>query len=73
MHITPCKDVEPPERRQPAATNSPQSVKREGILAFDPRIEISADARQIVKHMWILFVLLPFIIGLQLAIVGALN
>ena len=34
---------------------------------FDPRTEVSADAKhiagRIVMHLWILFVLLPFIIG----------
>lgn len=31
---------------------------------FDCRVEISADARHIVKHLWIIFVLLPFALGL---------
>jgi len=38
---------------------------------FDPRTEVSADARHIVKHLWILFVLLAFFGGLLLTIVGA--
>ncbi len=30
---------------------------------FDPRTEVSADAKHIVKHLWILFMLVPFIFG----------
>ena len=30
---------------------------------FDPRTEVSADAKHIVKHVWMLFVLWPLIIG----------
>lgn len=44
---------------------------------FDPRTEISADAKhiagRIVTHMWVLFVLLPFIVGVLLAIVGVIK
>jgi hypothetical protein len=31
---------------------------------FNPRTEVSADARHIVKHLWIIFVLLPFVCAL---------
>ena len=31
---------------------------------FNPRIEVSADAKYITKHLWIIFVLLPFVVGL---------
>jgi len=30
---------------------------------FNARTEVSADARQIVKHLWIIFVALPFILA----------
>ena|ERR1022692_2008935 len=44
---------------------------------FDPRTEISADAihiaSRIVKNLWIIFVLLPFIVGLLLVIVGVIK
>jgi|CZKX01.1.fsa_nt_gi hypothetical protein len=44
---------------------------------FDPRTEISADARhiasRIVTHLWILFVLLPVILAVLLAIFGVLK
>lgn len=39
---------------------------------FDPRNEVSADAKhiasRIVTHLWILFVLLPFLLGILIAI-----
>jgi hypothetical protein len=31
---------------------------------FDPRNEVSADARHVVKHLWIIFVALPFVLAL---------
>lgn len=41
---------------------------------FDPRTEVSADAEyiasRIVKHLWILFVLLPFVVFVMLALIG---
>src|ERR1017187_7948464 len=44
---------------------------------FDPRTKISADARhiasRIVTHLWILFVLLPVILAVLLAIFGVLK
>ena len=42
---------------------------------FDPRTEISADAShiasRIVTHLWIIFVLLPFVIGVLYLLVTA--
>lgn len=49
-------------------------AKRQESLAkpFDPRTEISADAQhiagRIVTHMWIIFVLLPLVLGILFAI-----
>jgi len=44
---------------------------------FDPRIEISADAQyiagRIIKHLWIIFVLLPFILGLFWVLLRAIG
>jgi uncharacterized membrane protein YvbJ len=44
---------------------------------FDPRTEISADAihiaSRIVKHLWIIFVLLPFVAVVLWAILAALK
>lgn len=31
---------------------------------FRPRREISADARYIVTHLWIIFVVLPFVLAI---------
>jgi hypothetical protein len=39
---------------------------------FDPRTEVSADAKKIVAHMWIILVLLPFVLGLLYAILRSL-
>lgn len=43
---------------------------------FNPRAEVSADARHIadhiVKHLWIIFVLLPVMLGILFAILKAL-
>ena len=45
-------------------------ARRKGLedFPFDPRTEISADAEHIasrvVTHLWIIFVLLPFVLGL---------
>lgn len=44
-----------------------ERLRREAVRAelqenpFDPRKEVSADAKQIVKHLWIIFVVLPSI------------
>ncbi|MGA8865816.1 MAG: hypothetical protein WB510_02560 [Candidatus Sulfotelmatobacter sp.] len=35
---------------------------------FDSRTEVSADARHIVKHLWIIFVALPFVLAILYAI-----
>jgi len=44
---------------------------------FDPRTEISADAKhiasRIVTHLWILFALLPVIAVILLALIGAIK
>jgi hypothetical protein len=44
---------------------------------FNPRTEVSADAihiaSRIVKHLWIIFVLLPFVAALLWAILAALK
>jgi hypothetical protein len=47
------------------------------ILAFDHRTEISADARyiagKIVKHMWVILVLLPFVLAVLYGILTAIG
>jgi hypothetical protein len=54
------------------------AAKREELQAkpFDPRTEVSADAYiagRIVTHLWLLFVLLPFIIGVLLVLIGVIK
>jgi len=68
------------EREKTKVAGLPEAVVKRKELRdnpFDPRTEVSADAkyisRRIVTHLWILFVLLPFIIGLLLAIVGVIR
>lgn len=43
---------------------------------FDPRTEVSADAvhiaSRIVKHLWILFVLFPLMLGILAAIIAGM-
>jgi hypothetical protein len=53
---------------------------REGVpqlALFDPKTEISADARyiagRIIKHLWIVFVLLPVIAVVFLVLTGAIK
>jgi hypothetical protein len=58
---------------------STASAKVEMLLQnpFDPRSDVSADAKyiagRIVKHLWILFVLLPIVAAILLAIIGAIK
>ncbi len=63
------------EAPPPQPTGESESTSQP--LPFDPRTEISADARhiasKIVMHLWILFVLLPVIIGVLLALVGVIK
>jgi hypothetical protein len=44
---------------------------------FDPRTEVSADAKhiagRIVTHLWVIFVLFPFVIAILLAIAGVIK
>ena len=39
-------------------------AKRNEVKMFKPRTEVSADARHIVKHLWIIFVVLPFVLAI---------
>jgi hypothetical protein len=56
-----------------------ESKKQEPLLAtpFDPKTDVSADAKyiagEIVKHLWILFVLLPVIAFLLLGLSGVIK
>jgi len=61
--------------RQAARTAAQQRLcdRRQALQdnPFDPRTEVSADAihmaSRIVKHLWIIFVLLPFVIAFVIA------
>ena len=54
-----------------------RAAKREELQdnPFDPRTEVSADAKhiagRIVKNLWIIFVLLPVVLGILFAILTA--
>ena len=62
------------EAEQQETRRAARSAKREELQdnPFDPRTEVSADARhiarKIVMHLWILFVALPVVLGILLAI-----
>lgn len=51
------------------------SLSRDAEGFFDPRSEVSADAkyiaRKVVTHLWILFVALPIMLGIVYAILTA--
>src|SRR3984885_5940175 len=69
------------QEKQEAARAVQEKIRRETVRAelqdnpFDPRHEISADAKhiakvvsgRIVKNLWIIFVALPFVLGLLYA------
>ena len=70
------------QEERDAVLAAKEKARRETVRAelldnpFDPRNEVSADAQhiasvvsgQIVKHLWIIFVALPFVLGLLYAI-----
>ena len=68
------------ESRRLAGQESTQTVQAASHLqgnSFNPRTEVSADAKyiasQVVRHLWIIFVLLPFVAVLLLYLVGAIK
>jgi hypothetical protein len=62
-----------------AAKQQRRSERRQELQdnPFDPRTEVSADAihiaSRIVKHLWIIFVLLPFVAALLLILAGVIK
>ncbi len=66
-------------KRDAEEQRATRAAKREELQdnPFDPRTEVSADAKhiasRIVFHLWVLFVLLPFVVGILLAIVSAMK
>ncbi|MGO8793534.1 MAG: hypothetical protein ACLQLC_01825 [Candidatus Sulfotelmatobacter sp.] len=63
------------EDKAAAETQRQASLAESLAKAFDPRTEISADAQhiagRIVKHLWIIFVLLPVVLGVLFLILRA--
>jgi hypothetical protein len=63
------------EKAVDEAERSRLAKRREKLESypFDPRTEVSADAvhiaGRIVKHLWIIFVLLPVVFGLLYVVV----
>ena len=51
------------------------SIKRQALEEdpFDPRTEVSADARKIVTTLWIIFILAPFVIGVLYVILSSIK
>jgi hypothetical protein len=55
------------------------SARRQELEAvpFDPRTEVSADAKhiasRIITHLWILFILVPVIIAILLSVLGVVK
>jgi hypothetical protein len=67
-----------PTERQPAnAVEGQRITEQRQDNSFNPRTEVSADAvyisSRIVKHLWIIFVLLPFFIALLLFLFGVIK
>jgi hypothetical protein len=66
-------------QRTAAELKVSRAAKREELQdnPFDPRTEVSADAKhiagRIVKHLWILFVLLPIIAVLLVALIDSMK
>ncbi|HXB70975.1 MAG TPA: hypothetical protein VNY05_22260 [Candidatus Acidoferrales bacterium] len=60
-----------PERKLPWSTKGSEEH------SFNPRTEVSADAKyiasRIVKHLWIIFVLLPFVAAVLLMVAGVIK
>jgi hypothetical protein len=67
------------KRERSEIERQPAVVKPEELQngPFDPRTEVSADAKhiagQVVTHLWMIFVLLPFVVALLLVIVGVVK
>jgi hypothetical protein len=67
-----------PKQRPPRqAVEGPRLTEQRQDTSFNPRTEVSADAvyiaSRIVKHLWIILVLLPFLTVLLLLILGVIK
>jgi hypothetical protein len=73
-----CRELLAQRQAEPAKRTEEERIRRENVRAeleknpFDPRNEVSADARHIaghiVKHLWIIFVALPFVLAVLFGI-----
>jgi hypothetical protein len=66
------------ENPQPRIAQSSSSISpKEHVNPFNPRTEVSADAifisGRIVKHIWIIFVLLPIVATVLLVAAGVIK
>jgi hypothetical protein len=65
-----------PERAEPKFSN-PLALPGRSTDPFNPRTEVSADAKhiagKIVTHLWILFVLLPIFASVLLWLFGVIK
>jgi hypothetical protein len=65
------------EQERPAAVLPLPFNPRTEVLPFNPWTEVSADAihiaNRIVKHLWIIFALLPFVAALLLVLAGVIK
>lgn len=64
------------ERREKAEKDEEALALRKIALEarpFDPRTELSADGKRIVKHLWIIFVVIPTIVTLLYFAIRAAN
>ncbi len=77
-----CRDLLAKRKGLGVYQTEAERLRRESVRAdlqvnpFDPRNEVSADAHhiagQIVKHLWIFLVVLPFVLAVLYAILRAL-
>ena len=54
-----------------AGCDGSESVRTMEIPAFNPLTDVSADARHITKTLWIIFVLLPVVVGILFTVFAA--
>ena len=73
-----CREQLAMRQAERAKRAEEEQIRRENVRTeleknpFDPRNEVSADARhvagRIVKHLWIIFVALPFVLAVLFVI-----
>lgn len=70
-----CAKALAERQKQKAAKTQRLSEQRQELQdnPFDPRTEVSADARHIVLNLWMIFVVLPFLLGLVAYVVWVIK